>query len=54
MLNVILSIIGLMVGMWLGGSTGLDIFIPIFGVCGFFIPSVYFISEIHKEVRKKK
>lgn len=54
MLQIILSIFSLFVGMSIGGITGVDIFITIFGICAFFIPSIYMLSEIHKKISKDK
>lgn len=53
MLNLFLSILGLSLGVIIGGFFNIDIFIIIFGICGFLMPSVYTIYKIYLQVLKR-
>lgn len=54
MFNLFLSIVGLLIGMSIGGILNLDIFIIIFGICGFLTPSVYTIYKIYIKINAQK
>lgn len=53
MIDVILSIFGMLLGIMAGGATNMESLMVLGGVCGLLLPSIYTLSQINEKLSDK-
>lgn len=51
---IIISIITGFIGVYLGGMLDSEIFAIIFGIVGFFSPSIYILDKIYRKTKNEE